>query len=147
LPAGVFSATGACPADQPVDYWVDVRWDAPGCMYFDAGVTPAGHPRTEGALLSSAQLLAPESEHSTHYFWRVYRNYLTDRPELTAGIEAAVQQAFATEDEPMIQAVQERMNGEDLWSLKPVLLSTDGGAVRVRRLMQQMAEAEARAEA
>jgi vanillate O-demethylase monooxygenase subunit len=146
LPAAVFSATGACSADQPVDYWVDVRWDPPACMYFDAGVTPAGRPRSEGALLSSAQLLAPESETSTHYFWRVYRNYLCDQKELTAGIEAAVAQAFATEDEPMILAVQDRMAGRDLWALKPVLLSTDTGAVRVRRLIAQMFEEEAKRE-
>jgi vanillate O-demethylase monooxygenase subunit len=144
LPASVFSATGACPADRPVDYWVDVRWDAPACMYFDAGVTPAGHARAEGSLLSSAQLLAPESEQSTHYFWRVYRNYRCDSTELTAAIEAAVEQAFTTEDEPMIAAVQERMKGRDLWSMKPVLLGTDGAAVRVRRLLQQMIEAEAK---
>lgn len=142
LPAAVFHATGACPADKPVDYWVDVRWDAPACLYFDAGVTPAGRPRSEGALLSSAQLLAPETDGSTHYFWRVYRNYLCDQPELTTAIEAAVAQAFATEDEPMIQAVQDRMAGRDLWSLKPILLSTDTGAVRVRRLLTQLSEAE-----
>lgn len=145
LPAAVFSATGACPPDKPVDYWVDVRWDAPACMHFDAGVTPAGRPRSEGALLSSAQLLAPESETSTHYFWRMYRNYLCDQRELTAVIEAAVEEAFATEDEPMILAVQQRMAGKDLWSLKPVLLGTDSGAVRVRRLLEQMQAAEATA--
>lgn len=145
LPAPVFPATGACPADRPVDYWVDLRWDPPASMYFDAGVTPAGQPRSEGALLSSAQLLAPESESTTHYFWKVYRNYLCESKELTAGIEAAVAHAFATEDEPMIQAVQDRMRGRDLWSMKPVLLSTDSGAVRVRRLLTQMAEAETKA--
>jgi len=144
LPAAVFSATGACPPDKPVDYWVDVRWDAPACMHFDAGVTQAGRPRSEGALLSSAQLLAPESEHSTHYFWRVYRNYLCDQPALTVAIEQAVAQAFASEDEPMIQAVQARMSGRDLWSMKPVLLPTDGGAVRVRRLLEQMLKAQSR---
>jgi vanillate O-demethylase monooxygenase subunit len=143
LPAAVFSMTGACPPDKHVDYWVDVRWDPPGAMYFYAGVTPAGRPRSEGAQLSSAQLLAPESESSTHYFWKMYRNYQRNQPELTAGIEAAVEQAFGTEDEPMIAAVQERMRGRDLWSMKPVLLSTDGGAVRVRRLLEQMAQAEA----
>jgi len=147
LPSNVFSATGACPADQPVDYWVDVRWDAPACMYFDAGVTPAGRPRSEGSLLSSAQLLAPESEHKTHYFWRVYRNYMCDSAELTAAIEDAVTAVIATEDEPIIQAVQGRMKGRDLWAMKPVLLSTDSGAVRVRRLLSQLADVEAKREA
>ena len=46
----------------------------------------------------------------------------------------------------MIQAVQERMAGRDLWSLKPVLLSTDAGAIRVRRLLAQLTEAESAAQ-
>jgi len=142
LPAPVFVATGACPPDQNVDYWVDVRWDAPASMHFDAGVTPAGRSREEGARLCSAQLLAPETESSTHYFWCQYRDFSHTAPGLTEAIEQAVAQAFATEDEPMISAVQQRMAGRDLWSLNPVLLATDSGAVRVRRLLAQMVQAE-----
>jgi len=142
LPAPVFPAVGACKPDEHVDYWVDVRWDAPASMYFDAGVTPAGRPRTEGAKLCSAQLLAPETETSTHYFWCQYRDFNRDAPGLTEAIEKAVTEAFATEDEPMILAVQQRMAGRDLWAMKPVLLTTDGGAVRVRRLMSQLLDRE-----
>jgi phenylpropionate dioxygenase-like ring-hydroxylating dioxygenase large terminal subunit len=138
LPAPVFSATGACSADRYVDYWVDVRWNAPACLYFDAGVTPTGRPRSEGAILSSAQLLAPESASVTHYFWRMYRNFKVEDAGLTAHIEAAVQQAFATEDEPMIRAVQERMRGRDLADLKPLSLSTDAAAMRVRTLLANL---------
>lgn len=142
LPAPVFPAVGACAADQHVDYWVDVRWDAPACMYFDAGVTPTGRPRSDGAILSSAQLLAPETERSTHYFWCQFRDFNRDVPGLTEAIEQAVTKAFATEDEPMIQAVQKRMAGRDLWDMKPVLLSTDTGAVRVRRILSNLLEQE-----
>lgn len=142
LPAPVFPATGACAADQIVDYWVDVRWHPPASMYFDAGVTPTGRPRSEGACLSSAQLLSPETEHSTHYFWCQYRDFNRDAPGMTEAIEHAVTQAFANEDEPMVAAVQERMRGRDLWDLNPVLLATDGAAVRVRRILTQLRDAE-----
>lgn len=137
-PAPVFVATGACAANQNVDYWVNVRWDPPANMVFDAGVTAAGKSKSDGAILSSAQLLTPETEESTHYFWRVFRNYGRNNADLTLGIEAAVTQAFATEDEPMIAAVQERMHGKDLMDLNPVLLSTDSGAVRARRILAKM---------
>lgn len=147
LPAPVFPAAGACPADQHVDYWVDVRWDAPGCMYFDAGVTPTGQPRSAGACLSSAQLLSPETDSSTHYFYCHYRDFNRESQELTDVIEAAIVQAFTEEDEPMIQAIQARMGMRDLWEMKPVLLHTDSGAVRVRRIMSQLAELESQARA
>jgi phenylpropionate dioxygenase-like ring-hydroxylating dioxygenase large terminal subunit len=141
-PAPVFVLTGACPAGENVDYWVNVKWMPPANMVFDAGVTPAGQPKSQGALLSSAQLLTPETANSSHYFWRVFRNYGKDSPELTAGIEAAVTQAFKTEDEPMIQAVQDRMNGRDLMDMCPVLLSTDSGAIRARRILKQLVDDE-----
>jgi len=143
-PAFVFVATGAAAADDMVDYFVDVRWDPPGCMYFFAGITPTGHSPDEGKLLCSAQLLSPETEHSTHYFWRQYRNFNLEVLGLTEAIDQAIEQAFAREDEPMIKAVQQRMGDQDLWALKPVLLTTDGGAIRVRRLLAKLTEDEAR---
>mgnify|MGYP001601314563 CR=1 FL=1 len=49
---------------------------------------------------------------------------------------------FATEDKPMVQACQDMMGDADFWSLKPVLLANDAGAVRVRRLLRQLIESE-----
>jgi hypothetical protein len=34
------------------------------------------------------------------------------------------------------------MAGRDLWDMKPVLLSTDTGAVRVRRILSNLLEQE-----
>lgn len=138
LPAPVFVGTGACTADTHVDYWVNVRWDPPGILSFDAGITPAGRDRGEGVALNSAQLLTPEHETSTHYFWRMYRNYRLGDQVLTAGIEQMVTAAFHTEDEPMVAAVQERMRGSELMDLKPVLLAVDGGAIRARRILEEL---------
>ncbi len=56
-PRARFTGTGAIGGDVHVDYWVNVRWDPPGFMLFDAGVTPAGRDRAEGVELNSIQLL------------------------------------------------------------------------------------------
>lgn len=141
-PAPVFSITGAADANEYIDYWVDVRWDPPGAMFFYAGITAVGASKASGKLLSSAQLLTPETDKTTHYFWKQFHSFSIDVPELTAAIQQAVLQAFEFEDEPVIEAVQNRMAGKDLWSLKPVLLSTDVGAVRVRRLMSKLIQDE-----
>ena len=144
LPAPVFTGTGACKPDDYVDYWVNVRWDPPGSLSFDAGITPTGRPRTEGMKLDSAQLLTPETESSTHYFWRLFRSYRLEDVELTKAIESMVALAFHTEDEPMVAAVQERMRGRDLADLNPVMLSVDSGAVRARRILEGLIAEEAR---
>ncbi len=57
---------------------------------------------------------------------------------LTAGIEQMVAQAFHTEDEPMIATVQAHMNGRALLDMDPVMLSVDTGAMRARRILQEM---------
>ena len=38
----------------------------------------------------------------------------------------------------MIEAVQKNMGTTDLDSLQPVMLSTDGGPVRARRMLKQL---------
>jgi Vanillate O-demethylase oxygenase C-terminal domain len=40
---------------------------------------------------------------------------------------------FAQEDKPVIEAVQRSMGLSDLWSLQPVLLGCDTGAVQAWR--------------
>jgi phenylpropionate dioxygenase-like ring-hydroxylating dioxygenase large terminal subunit len=147
LPAPVFVGTGACAADLYVDYWVNVRWDPPGFMYFDAGITPTGRNRSEGIQLNSVQLLTPETSASTHYFWRLFRNYRLNDSSLTAGIEQMVSNAFRTEDEAMIAAVQARMAGQELMDLRPVMLSVDAGAVRARRILEDLLRQEAERDA
>jgi hypothetical protein len=42
-------------------------------------------------------------------------------------------QAFLTEDNPMIEAVEDRMGGAEFWSLRPAILPSDAAGIRVRR--------------
>src|SRR5262249_34723728 len=126
-----------------VDYWVNVRWDPPGFMYFDAGITPTGRPHEEGVQLNSIQLLTPETPTSTHYFWRIFRNYNLEDSGLTAAIEQLVSQAFHSEDEPMIAAVQANMAGQELLDLHPAMLSVDNAAIRARRILAELIGKEA----
>lgn len=138
LPAPVFTGTGAIAGDVYVDYWVNVRWDPPGFMFFDAGITPAGRDRSEGVELNSIQLLTPVDATATHYFWRLFRSYRLEDSTLTAGIEEMAAHAFHTEDEPMIAAVQSHMNGRELLDMNPVMLSVDTGAIRARRILEDL---------
>lgn len=141
-PAPVFTALGVAEADSQVNYYVDVHWTPPAKMYFDAGIYSPGETRNDGVKLSSIQILTPASKNSTHYLWCQFRDFNIEDESLTNIIEAAVTQAFATEDEPMILAVQERMQGQDLFDLNPVLLNKDVAGVQVRRIIQRLLKDE-----
>lgn len=45
---------------------------------------------------------------------------------------------FVEEDSAMLAAVDERMAGRDLWSLKPAALPGDAGAMRVRHALERL---------
>ena len=47
----------------------------------------------------------------------------------------------------MIEAVQARMGGRDLFALEPVLLAGDNASVRVRRVLDKLCKAEGAASA
>ena len=126
-----------------VDHWIDMRWNAPASMLLDVGVTPTGRPRQEGSHILGAHLLTPETKGSCHYFWSMARTYARDSRQVDDAVRAYLVKAFDQEDTPMIEAVAASMGNREFWDLKPLLLPIDEGAVRVRRRLASMIEAEA----
>jgi phenylpropionate dioxygenase-like ring-hydroxylating dioxygenase large terminal subunit len=131
-------------APDRVDSWVDTYWFAPSMIDLDIGARRPGAERGEGddVHFPSLHLLTPETEGSTHYFWTFMRNVRPDDEELSAWMYAGVEQAFAGEDKPIIEMQQRGLGAADLMEFKPVLLQTDMTAVRARRIVQSMVEAE-----
>jgi phenylpropionate dioxygenase-like ring-hydroxylating dioxygenase large terminal subunit len=125
-----------------VDHWIDMRWNAPASMLLDVGVTPTGQPREAGAHILGAHLLTPETDGACHYFWSMGRTYARDSVEVDSQARAYLVKACDEEDTPMIEAVARSMNEAEFWSLGPLLLPIDAGAVRVRRALQQMIDGE-----
>jgi len=141
-PATLFTIAGAAKAGEPVDFWNDMRWDAPGAFYLEVGITQPGRPREEGSFMGSVHILTPESATSTVYRWLIFRNFAKDNAEITRSIEDLVDYAFRKEDEPMLIAVQESMAGRDFWDMKPLLLPSDKAAVLARRTLDRLAATE-----
>jgi vanillate O-demethylase monooxygenase subunit len=142
-PAACFSGSGACSPDDRIDYWLDIRWNAPASFYLSAGHAPAGQGRYHGAELSSVQILTPASATRCYYFFKHYRNYRRDDDAMTRELEKGIREVFATEDEPMIASVQNNMAGRNLLQMKPVLLPCDAGPMRVRRARERLLDLEA----
>jgi vanillate O-demethylase monooxygenase subunit len=125
-----------------VDHWLDMRWDPPGNMLLDVGVTPAGHPRSHGISTLGLDILTPETATRTHYFWAMTRDFGQQDPQLDDLITGATDQAFLHEDLPMLEAVQTQMGARTFDEMKPLLLPFDEGAVRARRVVAAVLQAK-----
>lgn len=124
--------------DPHCDGHAHMRWDPPGSLQLDVGVTEQGRPDSEGLYLHIVHMLTPIDMQHTQYIWVVGRNFLQDNQEVSQAMQAQVNYAFVHEDEPMIEAAAAYMKSEDLLSLNPVLLSTDGAPIRARRILKKL---------
>jgi phenylpropionate dioxygenase-like ring-hydroxylating dioxygenase large terminal subunit len=121
---------------------VNMRWDPPSLLFLDTGADVVDAERESGPSSPQAHWLTPETERTTHYFWVVARNRYVGNPEMSTKLAGGVDSAFRNEDEPMIEAVQSRIGDKELFELRPLLLATDNGAVRARRILEKLMDAE-----
>jgi len=128
--------------DRAVQRWLNVRWDPAATMKLTVGVLPEGKPREHAHESQGCHLMTPATETATHYFWAQGRNWGEHDPRMDALRLDSLRKAFDTQDKPMIEAVQRNMGTTDLDELNPVMLSTDGGPVRARRVLRQLLEQE-----
>jgi phenylpropionate dioxygenase-like ring-hydroxylating dioxygenase large terminal subunit len=127
---------------QPTDQWTEVTWTAPSTMLIRAGATLQGEAREAGADTLNLHMATPETATTTHYWYWSTRTF-AQTPEANAMATPMVVNVFKFEDKPMLEAQQQRIGSAEFWSLKPVLLPADVGAVRVRRKIKALIEAEA----
>lgn len=119
-----------------------MRWDPPGSLQLDVGVTEIGRPEAEGLFIHMVHMLTPIDMTHTRYTWIAARNFLQDSQEVSSVMQDQINHAFMNEDEPMIEAVYNYMGTDDLLSLNPVLLPADASGIRARRIIKMMLAAE-----
>lgn len=134
------------PREKPVDRYLEVRWDPPASMLLTVTIVAAGRPPAEGRTRRVANIFSPETETSTHYWYSVAYDKASlgsDGKAVAVAATESLRQPFVTEDLPMIEAVQEAMEGAEFWSLRPAILQTDAGAIRARRMLSKLIREEA----
>lgn len=124
------------------DYHSDIEWMAPGTVRQRLAMTENGTDPNAGAVTRNAHLITPASTTSTHYFWIHTRNRLVDDRSIDEQTKAIITNAFTTEDEPMMFACQNYMEGKEFFSLKPLYLQTDFAGTRCRRIVERLIAAE-----
>ena len=130
--------------EKPVDHWLYMRWDAPGHMLLDVGITPVGKSRNEGIWVYGTDVLTPVSADKTLYFWAI--TGLTDDPErFQAAWPQAIKYAFGSQDKPMIEAQQRMLKQQgvtDIDDIAHAAVSTDAGPIRARYMLNKLRQAE-----
>lgn len=136
---------GGGKSDSLFDQWWDISWEPPGVMVLDSGVTAAGRPREEGRRNLSGHMVTPETSTTTHYFYSNSRDYDVDNEEMNEAVRHWQAVGFHEQDHPMIESVQKNMTSPDLLAMGPILLAPDAGAIRVRRVLGGLIQAEVKA--
>jgi vanillate O-demethylase monooxygenase subunit len=115
-------------------------WNFPAAMITRKAGPGRGIPREAEQPLEvyGCHLMTPQDEHTTHYFFVGARNFLLENAELTRISREQIMSIFGREDKPIIEAVQRNMGCSDFWSLKPMLLGCDLGAVQARRKLSAL---------
>lgn len=117
----------------------NLHWTAPSTHVLSIEHTPRSETASPFYVIS-CHLLTPETERSTHYFWAGAVPAGVPIPDEV--LHDTLRTAFEIEDKPMLEAIQANMGEADLWDLDPILLPADSGAVRARRKLKALLEAE-----
>jgi phenylpropionate dioxygenase-like ring-hydroxylating dioxygenase large terminal subunit len=126
---------------QPIDMWNEIRWAPPSCIKILHGYSrPGGEDACE---FTAVHLLAPETETSSHYLNGIVRIPTKDDEEIGRQIAEMREFAFAEQDRVMLEAQQSNHSAMPEAVADGALLSIDAAAVRMRRIVQRLAAAEA----
>lgn len=133
-----FKTAYASDAPSQVDHKAISSWHPPSNVHVEVGVTAVGRDPSEGPVTRAIHLITPESDGTCHYFWIMARDFRLGDEAFARAMQQAIQTAFETEDEPMIEAQYRKLKGQTFDELKPTLLASDGATVRARRMLQRM---------
>jgi vanillate O-demethylase monooxygenase subunit len=127
-----------------VDRWQICEFIAPSAVIIDVGVAPLGAGATladhdQGVRGFVIDVMTPETETTTHYFWGMARNFDIGDPGFTARFKKGQGGVFA-EDVEILEAQQRSINANP--GLKLRAYNIDAGGVRVRRIIDRWVAAD-----
>ena len=140
---------GLSDLEGPIDRWHIYDWLSAGnVLSMDSGSAPAGTGAPTGrrdprALhFHATQVLTPEDEHNTLFFWTYAHNFNLDDEAFTGKLAARIQTGF-DEDRAMIEAQQATILERP--DAIMVDLAMDQGPLLARSLLDRRLRAESRA--
>lgn len=127
-----------------IDRWHTTIFTPPSFLVIENGSMPTGSVKEEARAKGLTRerrvlnLITPETETSSHYFWAIARSYDLKDSELTDYIAEEIKKTF-DEDKVVLEAQQERLGTAGYGNGRfPLTLAADAGAIHGRRLVLQM---------
>jgi phenylpropionate dioxygenase-like ring-hydroxylating dioxygenase large terminal subunit len=132
-----------------VDRWQIIHWMLPSVIRIDVGATDAGTGAREGRRvggirMQNINMITPETETTSHYFWAQAHDFSPGNAEITERIFQEIRTTFL-EDVGIFEAQQTALE-QGASDLRLDLIS-DLGGVQVRRLIERALKREAQASA
>lgn len=125
--------------DTPVYTDTTMTWYPPAMLDFAVGSWELDKDRESGVHIPQLHTITPETEFTSHYFFVNGRNRRQNEPEVDKAMLDFFDLAFARQDEPMIEMVQQNMGAvSDINELGPILLPTDAAPVAARRMLASL---------
>jgi phenylpropionate dioxygenase-like ring-hydroxylating dioxygenase large terminal subunit len=137
-PPPLYQYLGRVPATASVKRWQRTIYKPPGYIMIEVGVEPLepapGAIKVNGWVID---LITPETDASSHYFWAFARDFRLDEPEVTEYLRDNVRSTF-DEDKEMLESQQAVLGEGDFDPAYKVAVKADAGAVQGRRLLNTM---------
>jgi phenylpropionate dioxygenase-like ring-hydroxylating dioxygenase large terminal subunit len=136
--------------DGMVDRWQYYYYHAPSIAVIDFGTAEAGlvHPeqgdRSRGKRFFSCHFITPVDQRTCVDHWLHVRNFALGDDQISASLNKRFAAAF-NEDKVVLEAIQQEEDRLD-GGKRPLRIAIDGGVVRMRRLIDGLISAEARAD-
>ena len=118
-----------------IDRWHTTIYTPPGFCVIEVGAVAAGsNDRSSGFEARILNLITPETERSSHYFWAHARNIRLDEVELSAVIRSSIEETF-DQDKRVLEAQQIEIDA--IGSSDPgVVLKVDLGPIQGRSVLK-----------
>ena len=125
-----------------VDFLMDVDWWMPSFFSFAPTTRPAGESSDRGISFVNLNALTPETEYSTHYFFKTCQSQNPDNKELTSRYAGAVLFAF-NQDKKIITEQQKILGNNDVMDEKEMSFSGDMLGLQARKKISLLIKEEA----
>lgn len=124
-----------------INRWQVAIYMAPGINMTEAGFYAVDSDRSAAFVHRPMHLITPETEHTSHYFWGVARNFRLNDPELTAAMEKSVAHTFS-EDQALLELQDKALQAEGMPRVPQMAVNVDVAPVQGRRLLDAMIKRE-----
>lgn len=123
--------------------FVTPGWHAAHATFHDPAGTNAGRTGYRAEILHA---LTPATQHATHYFWALARDFAQDDEGVTRYVADAIESAFE-EDKDALEWIDHIQRTERRADYFETSVPADKAGLRMRRIIQRMADREAEAAA